>query len=71
MRGFPQLVVFLLVVASLAFGQVGNGTITGTVTDPAGLSSRARPWKPRIRKQVWLIPLYPPTPATIPSRICR
>ncbi len=31
-----QLVVLLLVVASLAFGQTGNGTITGTVTDPAG-----------------------------------
>ncbi|HEX4276628.1 MAG TPA: carboxypeptidase-like regulatory domain-containing protein, partial [Bryobacteraceae bacterium] len=24
------------IVASLAFGQVGNGTITGTVSDPAG-----------------------------------
>ena len=37
MRGwFFQLVAFLVVVASLAFGQVGNGTITGTVTDPAG-----------------------------------
>ena len=31
-----QLIVFLIVFASLAFGQVGNGTITGTVTDPAG-----------------------------------
>jgi len=31
-----QLIVFLLVLASLAFGQVGNGTITGAVTDPAG-----------------------------------
>ena len=31
-----RLVVFLLAVASLAFGQVGNGTITGIVTDPAG-----------------------------------
>ncbi len=37
MRGwFVRLIVFLGVVASLAFGQVGNGTITGTVTDPAG-----------------------------------
>ncbi|HEY4363504.1 MAG TPA: carboxypeptidase-like regulatory domain-containing protein [Bryobacteraceae bacterium] len=31
-----QLFVFLLIVASLALGQVGNGTITGTITDPAG-----------------------------------
>jgi hypothetical protein len=31
-----RLVVFLAVAASLALGQVGNGTITGTVTDPAG-----------------------------------
>ena len=31
-----KLGVFLVFVASLAFGQVGNGTITGTVTDPAG-----------------------------------
>jgi hypothetical protein len=37
MRGWSlQLVAFSLIVASLAFGQVGNGTITGTVTDPAG-----------------------------------
>ncbi|HEY1756893.1 MAG TPA: TonB-dependent receptor [Bryobacteraceae bacterium] len=37
MRGWGlQLVVLLVAVASLAFGQVGNGTITGTVTDPAG-----------------------------------
>ncbi len=35
-RYFLQLVTFFLVLASLAFGQVGNGTITGTVTDPAG-----------------------------------
>jgi hypothetical protein len=36
MRGWSlQLSAFLLGVASLAFGQVGNGTITGTVTDPA------------------------------------
>ena len=31
-----QLLASLLVLASLALGQVGNGTITGTVTDPAG-----------------------------------
>src|SRR5208282_4524438 len=31
-----QLFAFFMVVASLSFGQVGNGTITGTVTDPAG-----------------------------------
>jgi hypothetical protein len=31
-----QLVLLLVVVASLVFGQAGNGTITGTVTDPAG-----------------------------------
>jgi len=31
-----QLVAVFLVVASVAFGQVGNGTITGVVTDPAG-----------------------------------
>ena len=37
MRGwFIQLVAFLVVLASLAFGQVGNGTITGTVIDPTG-----------------------------------
>jgi len=37
MRGWSlQLVAFFLIVASLAFGQVGNGTITGTVLDPAG-----------------------------------
>jgi hypothetical protein len=37
MRGWSiQLVAFFVVVASLAFGQVGNGTITGTVTDPTG-----------------------------------
>jgi hypothetical protein len=29
-------VLSLVVFASVAFGQVGNGTITGTVTDPAG-----------------------------------
>ena len=31
-----QLIAFLVVVASLAFGQGGNGSITGTITDPAG-----------------------------------
>ncbi|HEY6341127.1 MAG TPA: TonB-dependent receptor [Bryobacteraceae bacterium] len=31
-----RLVVFLTLLASLAFGQVGNGTITGTVVDPVG-----------------------------------
>jgi hypothetical protein len=31
-----QLVAFLVVFASLAFGQGGNGSITGTITDPAG-----------------------------------
>ncbi len=31
-----HVVVLFLIVASLAFGQVGNGVITGTVTDPAG-----------------------------------
>lgn len=30
-----RLSVFLVGVASLALGQIGNGTITGTVTDPA------------------------------------
>ena len=30
-----QLVLLFLAIASLSFGQVGNGTITGTVTDPA------------------------------------
>ena len=30
------LMLCLLFVSLLAFGQVGNGTITGTVTDPAG-----------------------------------
>jgi hypothetical protein len=28
--------IFLMAATSLAFGQVGNGTITGTVLDPAG-----------------------------------
>src|ERR1700689_1278576 len=39
MRGSSLLVVFVcffIAVASLAFGQVGNGTITGTITDPTG-----------------------------------
>src|SRR5579862_5055150 len=39
MRGSSLPVVFVcvfLAVASLAFGQVGNGTITGTITDPTG-----------------------------------
>ena len=31
-----QLIVFLIVFASLALGQVGNGTITGVVTDSTG-----------------------------------
>ena len=31
-----QLVACLMMVASLAFGQGGNGTITGTLTDPGG-----------------------------------
>ncbi len=31
-----HLAAFVLVFASLAFGQVGNSTITGIVTDPAG-----------------------------------
>jgi hypothetical protein len=31
-----QLVAFLLVAASPAFGQVGSGTITGTITDQTG-----------------------------------
>ncbi len=30
-----QLFAFLVVVAALAFGQGGNGSITGTITDPA------------------------------------
>lgn len=37
MQGWSlKLIAILVVAASLAFGQVGNGTITGTVTDPAG-----------------------------------
>ena len=37
MRGwFPQLIALFSLAASLAFGQVGNGTITGVITDPAG-----------------------------------
>src|SRR3979490_3315848 len=35
MRRFSLQCLFLFACASLAFGQVGNGTITGTVTDPA------------------------------------
>ena len=31
-----SLTLSLLFVSLLAFGQVGNGTITGVVTDPAG-----------------------------------
>lgn len=31
-----QLFSFLLFISSLVFGQVGNGTITGTITDPTG-----------------------------------
>src|ERR1700732_1134703 len=31
-----RLIACLVVVASLAFGQGGSGTITGTVTDPGG-----------------------------------
>ena len=30
------LMLCLLFAGALAFGQVGNGTITGTITDPAG-----------------------------------
>ncbi len=33
---FVKLVVCVAIAASVAFGQVGNGTITGVVTDPAG-----------------------------------
>ena len=33
-----RLIAFLVAGASLAFGQAGTGTITGTVTDPAGAS---------------------------------
>ena len=37
MRRFAlKLSVLLVGIASFAFGQVGNGTLTGTVTDPAG-----------------------------------
>jgi Carboxypeptidase regulatory-like domain len=36
MRGYPLYVCAFVLVAAMAFGQVGNGTITGTVTDPAG-----------------------------------
>src|ERR1700683_1784047 len=35
-KGCLQLVAFLMLFASLAFGQVGNGTITGVVTDSTG-----------------------------------
>ena len=31
-----RIITFLVAVATLAFGQGGNGTITGTITDPAG-----------------------------------
>jgi hypothetical protein len=33
---FLFIMVSVVVIASLAFGQVGNGTITGTITDPTG-----------------------------------
>ena len=37
MRGwFLRSFTILVAAASLAIGQVGNGTITGTITDPAG-----------------------------------
>ena len=36
MRRVVTLTLCLLFAGLLAFGQVGNGTITGTVTDPAG-----------------------------------
>jgi hypothetical protein len=32
-----RIVAFFFIVASLAFGQGANGTITGTITDPTGL----------------------------------
>jgi hypothetical protein len=38
-----QLIAAIAVTASFAFGQVGNGTITGTVTDPAGAVVAAAP----------------------------
>jgi Carboxypeptidase regulatory-like domain len=36
LAGPIQLGAFLVMLASLAFGQGGNGSITGTITDPAG-----------------------------------
>jgi len=36
MRRCCLYLLCLLTIASMAFGQVGNGTITGTVTDPGG-----------------------------------
>src|SRR5579872_2460027 len=42
MRGSSlQALAFLIIFASLAFGQVGNGTITGVVTDPTGATIAA------------------------------
>jgi hypothetical protein len=38
-RSLPLLAMaFFSIVAPLAFGQGGNGTITGTITDPSGLA---------------------------------
>ncbi len=62
-----QLVLLFLAIASLSFGQVGNGTITGTVTDPANAVVPERRWKPKTHRREWLTPRYPPTPGTIRS----
>ena len=36
LNGFLRLISSLVLLAALAPGQAGNGTITGTVTDPGG-----------------------------------
>jgi len=36
LRGFLGVAVLTLALASLAFGQLGKGLITGTITDPSG-----------------------------------
>jgi hypothetical protein len=35
-RAYLKFIGFFVISAALAFGQGGNGTITGTITDPAG-----------------------------------
>lgn len=68
---FVALLSFSVISSLAAFGQAANGTITGTVTDPAGAVVANAPIQARMPALASYIRRPPQAPAITHSRSCR